>query len=456
MPENIQTHTEEMLNLLNHLKEYKEGKEKFLKKLENISNLPAKEAVDARRELLKGKTKETWTKSYDKTISEILKRLGYENQKVVDLMELESFMTTPEKIREDIKKKEEKNIDFAPPSPDKQIKYSKLNKKELNKLLLDLNVTHTDIRKFVKDYKKGKGVKENIKEDYSVYKPSEIGSLTNRYLGDISINLTKKYPEFFKPLENTLKQVDIKILPKTYVSISLFFTILSLPLLILIFSLLLQNFITGFLLGIVGSALTFVCFYFYPASLTGGRRKKIKDDLPFALIHMSAVAGSGARPIDIFDLLLKSGEYRELGKEVNKIMNYTNLFGYDLTTALKNVAKTTPSPEFRELLNGMVSTIETGGDLREYLDGKAQDTMNTYKLERQKYLSTLETYSDIYTSILIAAPLLFVVVLAIINVIGGDIAGIQANIIAIIGTYVALPLLNIGYILFLTISQPEL
>lgn len=457
MVDNIQKHTELMLGLLSQIKDYKEREEKFLYELEKTNNLEKKEAILKRKEILNGKTKESWIKSYDNVLANFLKRLETENQNVLDIVELESYITTPEKIRETIKKKEQKEIEIVPPSPESQpLQYARLSKKQLKKLMDELRITHTDIKIFLKRYKKEKGEKGLIKEEYSIYKPSEIGSFANKFLGDTSIKLTKKYPEFFTPLENHLKQVDIKILPKTYIAISLFFTIISFPLFFIILGLLFGSFVNGFFLAILGSALTFISFYFYPASLIGGRRRKIKDDLPFALIHMSAVAGSGARPIDIFDLLIKSGEYRELGKEVNKIMNYVNLFGYDLTTALKNIAKTTPSPEFRELLNGMISTIETGGDLKEYLDGKAQDTMSTYKLERDKYVKTLETYSDIYTSILIAAPLLFIVVLAIINVIGGKLGGFDVGIIALVGTYGFVPVLNVGYIIFLTLSQPEL
>ncbi|MDP2946894.1 MAG: type II secretion system F family protein [Nanoarchaeota archaeon] len=457
MADNIQKHTELMLDILNQIKDYKERKEKFLQELEKTNNLEKKEAILQRKEILKGKTKESWIKGYDDVLANFLKRLEAENQNILDTVELESYITTPEKIKDNIKKKEQREVEIIPPSPEKQpLQYARLNKKQLRRLMEELNITHTEIKIFLKRYKKEKEEKGFVKEEYSVYKPSEVGSFANKFLGDFSIKITKQYSEFFKPLENNLKQVDIKILPKTYVSISLFFTIISFPLFFIILGLLFGSFINGFFLAILGSILTFVSFYFYPASLIGGRRRKIKDDLPFALIHMSAVAGSGARPIDIFDLLIKSGEYRELGKEVNKIMNYVNLFGYDLTTALKNIAKTTPSPEFRELLNGMISTIETGGDLKEYLDGKAQDTMSTYKLERDKYVKTLETYSDIYTTILIAAPLLFIVVLAIINVIGGKLGGFDVGIIALIGTYGFVPLLNIGYIIFLTISQPEL
>ena len=42
--------------------------------------------------------------------------------------------------------------------------------------------------------------------------------------------------------------------------------------------------------------------------------------------------------------------YKGLEGEIRKIVNYVNLFGYNLSTALRNVAATTASQELKELL----------------------------------------------------------------------------------------------------------
>ena len=126
-------------------------------------------------------------------------------------------------------------------------------------------------------------------------------------------------------------------------------------------------------------------------------------------------------------------------REIRKIVNYVNLFGYDLTTALRSVAVTTPSAKFRELLVGIVSTLESGGDLKDYLKSKADDALTSYRLDRKKYVETLATYSDIYTRVLIAAPLLFIVTLAIINMIGGSVLGFDASTLAFLGTFFVIP-----------------
>lgn len=433
MVSKIADHAERMLQLLEDIKTYKEKKQSLLK------------------EPVKKKEYEQLLKSYNEQILNTLNKLEQENNSIYHLVELESFIrTAPEAIVKEVKIKEETLL----PVSKEPIKYLRLSKKQLTRLMEELSITRDEVKEFVKKQTKKKG--QELRKEYSIYVPSGIGKIANTFMNNLTVYLTKNYPKYLENLSKDYKKADIKMLFMTYVSLMLFMTALSFPISIILFSLMFKNFITGFLFGFVGMILTFVLMYAYPSNLVKSRKRKIKNDLPFAMVHMAAVAGSGARPIDIFDLMLTSGEYQELGKEINKIMNYVNLFGYDLTTALKNVADTTPSPEFKELLNGMTSTIETGGDLKGYLEGKAIDELNTYKLERKKYVEALSTFSDIYTAILIAAPLLFVVVLAIINAIGGNIGGFTVATLATAGTYVVIPLLNIVFIVFLTISQPEI
>ena len=337
--------------------------------------------------------------------------------------------------------------------------FRNLTKKEKEQYIKEAKISYQDLEDFVKSQiKKQKGqIKELKKEDYTIYKPSDVGSIANKYMKKYADSLVTKYPNFFNKMTKDFQKVEMEMLSRTYVSMMLFFTILSFPGLFLFF--LALNFafnlsiLTIFLIAFFGMIITFWGFYFYPASLMGGKSKKIKLEIPFALVHMSAVAGSGAQPISIFELIAASHEYPELRKEIKKILNYVNLFGYNLSNALRNVAANTPSPEFKELLNGMINTIETGGDLKEYLQEKASDELTTYKLDRKKQVEAQGAYSEVYTSILIASPLLLLVTLAIINAIGGKIGGFDVKTVAWVGVLGALPLLNFGFMFFISASQ---
>ncbi|MEW6063091.1 MAG: type II secretion system F family protein [Nanoarchaeota archaeon] len=396
-----------------------------------------KKQEDKRAKLVKNGMKKDELDLCNKDITNILNKLKDENSKIYFLMQAEPKIETKK---------------FITPMP---VEFLKLSKEEVKQYLKELNITKVDIKRFLTGLKK-REMQMYERTDYTLYSSSKFGKVANRFVEPLTIYLTRKFPDLFKPMNDALRMVNINMLSKTYVSTIFFSGIIAFFAVGFIFGIILFSIVKGIIIGIVGMITTVFVMYYYPKTMINARRRRIKNELPFAIVHMAAVAGSGTQPINMFILVLESGEYKELSKEIKKIINYVNIFGYNLSTALKLVAASTPSPEFAELLNGIVSTIETGGDLRGYLDGKAVDTLATYKLERKKYVEMISTYSDIYTSILIAAPLLFVTTLTIINVIGGQLGGLSVSTIATIGTFVVIPLLNIGFMVFLNITQAEI
>ncbi|MBI4154849.1 type II secretion system F family protein [Candidatus Woesearchaeota archaeon] len=308
-----------------------------------------------------------------------------------------------------------------------------------------------------------KRIKEEVKKEYELYEGNLYGRFCNGIMEGLTINLTNKYPEFFSSMVNKLILSQIKILSKTFISMILFTSLLSTLVSFVIYlflfyfysTLTLTNIVLSGFFGLFTGILVFVIFYYYPSTEVDGLRKKIKEDLPFVIVHMSAVAGSGARPSAVFTMLLKSKEYPGLEGEIKKIVNYINLFGYDLSTALRTVARTTPSVEFRDLLNGMVSTITTGGSLKEYLKAKADEAITQYRLDRKRYVESLSTYSEVYIGLLVAAPLLFFVTLAIINSLGSTVAGLPISTVAYLGIFILLPALNMIFYAFLSFVQPK-
>lgn len=365
-----------------------------------------------------------------------------------------------------------KNAEESAPQPKKELYQAQLSKILLSAqsnlieyvgLLTETKKTRRTKAEKVKVRKSG--IKEFAKqqrkkdlekpEEFKVYKTNFYSQMANFFMEDLSFYLSKRYPDQSEELTNELTFANIKILSKTYISIILFSTILAFPLITLIAFFISFNILLALPIGILGTVLTFFITYKYPTFEKSTRAKFIRQELVFALIHMSAVASSGATPMKIFKLLVDSNEYKHLQTELERILNYVNVFGYNLTTSLKAVAMTTPAPDLRELLFGLASTIETGGGIREYLKSKSEDALSRYKIDQKKYLEVIATYSEIYTGILIAAPLLFLVTLAILERISPNLGGVSIGTIAALSVFGVLPLLNIIYLLIVETSKTE-
>jgi archaellum biogenesis protein FlaJ (TadC family) len=80
--------------------------------------------------------------------------------------------------------------------------------------------------------------------------------------------------------------------------------------------------------------------------------------------------------------------------------------------------------------------------------------MFDYRTKREKYLKTLSTYADIYTALLVAAPLFLLSTLATMSIIGGDIMGFTGTQIVTLMTWLLLPVMNIAFLVFIHITYP--
>jgi len=273
----------------------------------------------------------------------------------------------------------------------------------------------------------------------------------------------KRFPNYFKPLEEEIRFANIGTIFEIYVGRMLFLSLFSFVMVFIYMSFMLIIFanlpvwfsVPGafFISSLIGLGILII-FHSYPYQVLTSKKTSIDSNLPFALNHMSAIAASGVPPATMFRLLSGVKEYGQVSEEANLIVRNMETFGMDMITAVKQVADRTPSQRLREFLYSVISTIETGGDLRRFLKGITQEALFEYRLKRERYLSTLSTYADFYTAVLIAAPLFFISILSVMSMIGGTIMGMSILDAMQLGIYAFIPLLNVVFIAFVHLTQP--
>ncbi|MFB6208550.1 MAG: type II secretion system F family protein [Candidatus Nanohaloarchaea archaeon] len=268
-----------------------------------------------------------------------------------------------------------------------------------------------------------------------------------------------RYSENFEDLKQDLREADMDVLYRTYVSKIFLYSSTAFFMGIVIGG----YYAYSNSLGVLGTvryvigvpvAMSLVVFgfmYIYPSQKAKRRRESINDNLPFALNHLGAIATSGIPPKSMFELLNTFEEYGGISREAGEISRRVNVFGEDLTTALKEVADKSPSEDWSEVLYGIISTVETGGDLKSYIQEKADEALFEYNQQRQREIQKLSTYASFYTAILIAAPVFLVVVLAVMNLLGGQIGGFAIRDLMWLGVHVFIPVINGLFVIFLAV-----
>lgn len=269
-----------------------------------------------------------------------------------------------------------------------------------------------------------------------------------------------RYNDSFEELKDDLNEADMDVLYRTYVSKIFLYTSFGFVLFSLagiFYALQAGGSIAALIRYGFGAptAISLVIFgfmYMYPSQKAKRRKKQIDENLPFALNHLGAIATSGIPPKSMFELLDTFDEYGAISDEAGEISRRVNVFGEDLTTALREVAKKSPSEDWSEVLYGIISTVETGGDLKSYLQEKADEALFDYNQKREKEIQKLSTYASFYTAILIAAPVFLVVILAVMNLLGGQIAGFAIRDLMWLGVHVIIPVINTLFVIFLAVT----
>jgi len=207
---------------------------------------------------------------------------------------------------------------------------------------------------------------------------------------------------------------------------------------------------------LVLSAVSFAAFVYYPINVAGSRRKSIDTNLPFVLTHMGTISESGVPPYIIFKLLADFEEYGEVSVEMKKLVRNIDTFGVDPLTAIREIAERTPSKEFRQVLFGIVSATESGGDVKTYLKASGEQALFNWRIKRENFLQQLSAYAEFYTGILIAAPLFIVALFSVMGMISPTLGGYDILSLTKMSIYILIPVINIAFLGFLRGMEVEM
>jgi len=335
-------------------------------------------------------------------------------------------------------------VSYKPISAKEKRKTITLNKEDREKFVKELSLSEYRLKKIKSPSRKQNADKTGER------KIIQIGT---KVFGRISNNLAPN----FKDLKSDLSQANISVLLSPYLSLGLLVSsiIFVVSLLLIIFlSVLSSSYLIYLWVPFFLLLISFTFFYIYPSLQKRSVEKNLGAELPFATIYMAAIASSNIEPTKLLKIIANSPEYPNISKEIKKILNQIEFYGYDLVNALKNVAKRTKNKKLADLFGGIATNIVSGGSLKNFLEKKSVNLLEDYRRERQKYAGIAETFMDVYISVLITAPLILIMILIIMSVtnIAGGASVSTVMLFAIIG----LVLINSLFLIVLNAKQPKI
>lgn len=179
------------------------------------------------------------------------------------------------------------------------------------------------------------------------------------------------------------------------------------------------------------------CLY-YPVYRRHSRGWTITARLPYTLAHFAVLASSGLGFTEILRMIRELEENREIEREVDLLLTDVELLGVDVLSALERAAARSPSAALSLFLSGLRDAYLTGGNLYSYTSFTTQRLLEMKRSELQRVTNTVAAISEMYVTLMVAAPLMFIVMLAIISMLGGTVGGLPANlliaVLVLIGT----------------------
>jgi flagellar protein FlaJ len=269
----------------------------------------------------------------------------------------------------------------------------------------------------------------------------------------------------FRDLDRNLQRSGLKISFKAYVSLTLFTTIITtasvgtaVPL--LLFFLLRLPLIPALLFGLGAALLAWPCtvvgFYFFPLYRADKHKRDLDDELPFTTGYMAILASAGVSPEKIFHSLSTMKQPLAATAEARDVIRHISLFGLDVISALEKTSDRTPSDRLREILEGIISTMHSGGNLAAYLRERFKAHIKLRKLSLKKFADTLSALSEVYVALLLTAPLLFIIMLSVMSVMGGNsLAGFSSDMLLRLLTYVGIPVLAMIFLVIVDSTSPK-
>ena len=269
----------------------------------------------------------------------------------------------------------------------------------------------------------------------------------------------------FKDLDASLKKSGMKSNFKAYVSTTILASLLLsasimvvVPvLLFFIFKLsLVMALLFGVGVSLLAGAVTVMAFYAYPSYRADGLKRELEDDLPFTAGYMSILAGAGVPPDFIWRSLAQVDASLAVSNVAKNVVRDVELFGFDIISALETTSKRTPSERFKELIEGFISVVHSGGNLVKYLRNRSQQYMKLKQLALKRFSDSLAVLAEFYVTLMVAGSLIFVVMLAVMAMLGGGGFGpFDSRLLLQLLTYLGLPIGSILFLVILDMISPK-
>jgi archaeal flagellar protein FlaJ len=196
---------------------------------------------------------------------------------------------------------------------------------------------------------------------------------------------------------------------------------------------------------LIGTLIGYSLLLHLPGIEKNNRKIKINLTLHNAVAYMYAMRRGGAQMMTIFRSLSdRANIYGEVALEFRQIVRDADIFGYDVVSAIRHLSETTPSEKLKDFLEDLLSVIESGGDMSEFLSTRVRLYQEEARFEQKQFLNVLSIVAESYVTLFVAGPLFLIIIMVVMGMMGGS-AVLQLAMV----TYAVMPIGSAVFILLI-------
>ncbi|MBS1263763.1 MAG: hypothetical protein MAG715_00954 [Methanonatronarchaeales archaeon] len=201
--------------------------------------------------------------------------------------------------------------------------------------------------------------------------------------------------------------------------------------------------------------LTFFGYLALPHYQTYSRSRNIDLTLASAVTFLYAMTRGGANIIEALRELSDSEQaYGDVSREASLLMRDMEFFGEDINTALRNRVELSPSKEFSDFCASLISILDSGGDVTQFLREKAEEYERESLQAMEAYLETLGMLAETYTTAFVAGPIFIIIMTSVMTLMQGG-GGGAATMALYVTTYAVLPIGTAMFVVLIDMLSPE-
>ncbi len=201
-------------------------------------------------------------------------------------------------------------------------------------------------------------------------------------------------------------------------------------------------------LGIVSFAITLLVWLSYPILRRRNFKSALENRLAYSFGILGVLAAAGMTLDRLFERIADSESNPVLADLAKRFLRNVRLFGMDSDSALKEVARHSPSQAFSGMLDSIAVAYKTTGSIHDLVMFESSRLLSEKSDNLRRVIASLAVMAELYITLVVVGPIIFIVMLSIFGLL--PTGGLPDPILLInLIVFLGIPVLSIFFILLL-------